>query len=423
MAARSPARVLEAPAELVPVAPNERVQLFDVLRGFCLFGVLLSNLNDWYGTADPVRGLDGVLHWAQDWLIESRFYSMLGFLFGIGFAIQLMRAADRGQDVRSMFYRRMGALLVLGALHGLLIWQGDILTTYALLGFVLVMFRRLSPRKLLLAAAATWMIIPYAVVRGMMLLNISWAPIPWLEPVTEWTYAHGTWGQTVVLGAQAYLYHLGRFSWISYPSFLALFLLGLWAIRTNAVSRLTARRRHLISALLVALACWGVAVYIGAKLPQWWPVARGSAPNWHHLRFWVARVDALRLGGEVATWSSSAAYALLFALAMSYRAAARKLQPLAALGRMTLTTYLVQSVVCTTLFYPWGFGWYGKVGYTGMFLLTVILFSVQVMFSVWWLRRYRFGPAEWLWRSLAYGKRQAMWIGDPVASAPAAETV
>src|SRR5204863_485058 len=139
-------------AELVPVAPHERVVLFDVLRGFCLFGVLWSNLNAWYTVAAPATTLDHAIQWTQDWLVDSRLYSLLGFLFGIGFAIQLTRATQRGEDVRHLFLRRMAVLLGFGLVHALLIWQGDILVSYALAGFALLLFRRSSPRTLLIAA-------------------------------------------------------------------------------------------------------------------------------------------------------------------------------------------------------------------------------------------------------------------------------
>src|SRR5215471_5328156 len=165
-------------AELDPVGPQERVQLFDVLRGFCLFGVLWSNLNDLYMVNAPASYLDHALQWTQDWLLESRFYSMLGFLFGIGFAIQLTRAAQRGQDVATLFLRRMTILLVFGAVHGMLIWQGDILHTYALLGFALVLFRRLSPLKLLIAAASVWLLLPFLFTRIVAALYWNWPPFP-----------------------------------------------------------------------------------------------------------------------------------------------------------------------------------------------------------------------------------------------------
>src|SRR5213078_889825 len=101
-------------------------------------------------------------------------------------------------------------------------------------------------------------------------------------------------------------------------------------------------------------------------------------------------------------------YAALLLLAFQTRVGTRLLAPLAATGRMALTTYLTQSVFCTTLFYSYGLGWFGRVGYTGMFEITVVLFAVQMAASVWWLRRYRFGPVEWLWRTLTYGRAPAM---------------
>jgi uncharacterized protein len=115
-----------------------------------LFGVLGSNLNDVYvsGYVSPATGLDRALGWTQYYLIESRFYTLLMILFGIGFSIQLVRANERGIDVRNSYYRRSAALLAIGVIHGFLIWFGDILTIYALVSFALVMFRTASDRQL-----------------------------------------------------------------------------------------------------------------------------------------------------------------------------------------------------------------------------------------------------------------------------------
>src|SRR5215831_2273328 len=156
------------PRELAPVSGGERVLLLDVLRGLAMFGVLWSNLNHWYGTTEPVTVLQQVLAWTQPLLLESRFYSLLAFLFGIGFAIQLTRAESRGVDVRAMFCRRMAALLGIGIVHGMLIWRGDILTAYALVGLLLAFFRRLSPRALVVWAAALLVVSPY-VVRAIVI--------------------------------------------------------------------------------------------------------------------------------------------------------------------------------------------------------------------------------------------------------------
>jgi uncharacterized protein len=297
----------------------------------------------------------------------------------------------------------------------MLIWHGDILTTYALLGFVLVLFRRLSPRKLLIAALMIWLAVPYVVVRINALLDLRWSLFPFNE--ANWIYANGTWPQILAQGARQYLWWHGRWPLFIYPAFLALFLFGLYATRVDLLKRLTRRRAYLLWTLLACLVCWGAASYMMTSLPRWWPAARTAVPSWQEARFWAPRDVLFRFAVTLATWANSAVYGLLFAIALSFPAVARRLRPLGALGRMTLTTYLVQSLVCTTLFYHWGFGLFDKVTYKGMLLITLILFSVQLVFSSWWLRRYRFGPAEWLWRSVSYGKKQPMRI-DRTGPAP-----
>src|SRR5947208_392712 len=115
-------------AELAPASPEERILLLDVLRGFAMFGVLWSNLNVMYAPADPSSGFEHALAFVQNGFVELRFYSLLGFLFGIGFALQIFRAEQRGMDVGNLFLRRMAALLAIGVAHGLAIWHGDVLT-------------------------------------------------------------------------------------------------------------------------------------------------------------------------------------------------------------------------------------------------------------------------------------------------------
>ena len=367
MAAHSPFSAHAVPTDLVPVTPQERVPLIDVLRGVCLFGVLWSNLNDWYMASDPVTSLDHALHWTQEWLVESRFYSMLGFLFGIGFAIQLTRAAQRGQDVATLFLRRMTILLVFGVVHGMLIWQGDILHTYALLGLALVLFRRLFPRKLLIAAASVWLLLPFLFTRIVAELHWNWPPFPFEHAI--WVYTHGTWPQTVAQGTKQFLYMFWRWSLFTFPSFLALFILGLWALKVDLINRLIHRRTFVLWSLFGALICWAAAQSLLMKI---------NPP----------RSSILFCLDDATTWANSAVYALIFALLTSFPVIAKRLQPLAALGRMTLTTYLVQSLVCTTLFYHWGFGLMGKTNYTGMlagFVFTADCLQLVVVeaLSLW----------------------------------------
>ena len=358
---------------LQPVPPSQRIATLDILRGFAMFGVLWSNLNDWYGVwnlaPEPVSLIDRALLWCQTWLVEERFYSLLGFLFGIGFAIQLGRAGARAAEARKIFVRRMLVLLGFGLIHGFLIWRGDILTYYALIGLLLLVYERLSPKWLLVATAATFLLVPLALRSIFHALNIPFGGSTSTTPAQAQIYAHGTYMQVAAQRARDFVFKYSH-TLPGFSAFLTLFLLGLWFERTGWRARVLSDVRWLRRVLLVAVAVAVAGFY------------------WDQ---------------QFLVWGSSAAYASVVALWAKQPRWGRFLHPLGAVGRMALTTYLTQSIVCTTLFYGWGLGWYGSVGYSGAFALAVTLFAAQTVASVYWLRRHRFGPAEWLWRRLAYG--------------------
>jgi uncharacterized protein len=401
---------------LAPVPPEDRVVTLDILRGFAMFGVLWSNLNDWYGTLDAATPLDRSLAWIQDWLLEGRFYSLLGFLFGIGFAIQLQRTPTGDLDRRNIFLRRMLVLLGIGIFHGLFIWHGDILAQYALLGFLLLLFRGLSQKRLVLATALTYLFLPYLILRVFLLLKLL------MPAVASSGWAHGTYAQATTFRIQHFLGQKGRWAMSgNWAHFLTLFLLGMLATRAGLVSKLLSNARESTRRLRwtfgVSLLCTAAGVYWSLNARAWWP--NPSPPYFqtqHALRFWLPRLEFLRVGDGLLTWGSSAAYALTLAM-LSLRPAGRSiLTPLAAVGRMPLTTYLTQSIVCTTLFYGYGFNLWGHMRFSGMLTITLTTFSLQMIASVYWLRHFRFGPAEWLWRSIAYGRPQPMKkLSSPMA--------
>jgi uncharacterized protein len=393
-----------------PVAPAERIVSLDLLRGFALFGVLLSNLNDWYGTTDPAGWLDSSLAFLQSWLLESRFYTLLGFVFGVGFAIQLARADSRGEDVRPVFYRRMLALFAFGVAHVVFLWRGDILIQYALLGCFLVLFRDLRPRGVLVAALVTWLVVPYVI--GLVMRGLHAEMLP-RDPdgVDNWIYANGSYLQVMPVRIRGFLDWYGRWPQLVFPSFLVLFLFGLWSQKSGLIARFSDSRllrRIFIGSLGLAVVSTGLGMVL-------WKVFEPPPPStdWRTLGFWIPWRLPLRLLFDLSTWSSAGVYGaglLLLALRPRGRAV---LAPLAVLGRMPLTTYLTQSVVCSLLFYGYGLRWYGMVSFSGMLMIACTLFAAQILFSGWWLRRYRFGPAEWLWRSLAYGRIQPMRVAAP----------
>jgi uncharacterized protein len=398
---------------LEPVAPSERIQALDLLRGWAMFGVLWSNLNDWYGTTEETTRFDRILSFSQEWLVESRFYTLLCFLFGIGFGIQLMRATERGTSLQRTYVRRSAALLAIGLIHGLLIWRGDILTLYALVSFSLLLFRDSTPRQQLAWAAGIALFSSEVITRVRWLAGQRYM-VP-REPATtaNWIYGHGSYRQIAQQRVHDFADWWGRWGLVTYFAVLAMFLVGVWAIRSGFARRVFTEprttRRFLAGCVVVALVgyaaeIFGAKILISARRVE--PTTTSVMLSWR--TFVVHALD----------WSveaSGLAYAAVLLLVFQTKRGARLLAPLAATGRMALTTYLTQSVICTTLFYSYGFRLIGRVGYTGMFVITVVLFAVQMAVSVWWLKRYRFGPVEWLWRTLTYGRAPAMRVETSTA--------
>jgi uncharacterized protein len=394
---------------LQPVAPSERIGGLDLLRGWAMFGVLWSNLNDWYATVKPVTRADHVLTFVQEWLLESRFYELLIVLFGIGFAIQLTRARKRGVDLRNVYLRRSAALLGIGMIHAFLIWHGDILMSYAVASFALLLFRDASPRQQL-----AWGIF-LACAGGYIGFHIHFA-LGQIYVVSEryWggspaTYATGTLAEIQRQRFRDVWHWWGLFGLSSYFRLVGTFLLGAWAYRSGLVERVIANRRTTWRFLAVCIAAMLVGYSLDiyhwdAKI--WAPLTRPPETllawrAWNPRNVLLAALRQTDLAGGLV-------YASLLLLVFQTHLGRRFMAPLAATGRMGLTTYLTQSVVCTTLFYSYGLGWFGKVGYTGMFEITVTIFAVQMAISTWWLKRFRFGPVEWLWRAITYGRAPAM---------------
>src|SRR5207237_2108859 len=327
-----------------------------------MFGVLWSNLNDVYANAGSVTTLDHALWWTQQWLLESRFYSLLILLFGIGFGIQLIRADSRPTDLRNTYYRRSAALLAIGVVHGTLIWHGDILTIYALVAFALVMFRTASTRRILVAAALLWFVGP-VIVRELMFLSGLRFPLPFLSRATRTAiYAHGTWLQIERARVGEYTDWLGHFGLTSYVSILASFLIGLWSIKSGYLRRVIDEPRATRRLLAVAL----VAAAIGYARLRWadtvWPFVLprdNRVPAFPYPGFQLAMLRFFVLKFfDWATEGTAIAYACILLLIWQRPRGERLLRPLAATGRMALTTYITQSIVCTLLFYIYGLGRY-----------------------------------------------------------------
>lgn len=362
-----------------PIRPGERILALDVLRGFAMLGVLIAYCLWSLGTAPPesFSRIDNLLGEAAGFAIDGKFYTILAFLFGIGFSIQLDRAADDSTMVL-IFCRRLAALAAIGLVHALLLRNGDILLPYALTGFLLIPFRR-SPYQVIFLTAAVALLVPYAV---QALWQASGIPLPQRPSLAGAPYLveNAAWVR--------YWYETALFNW---PINLTLFLFGLYAGRTQLLTRLSTDRRKLTVIAIVGLV-GGAALYMTrAQLVQ----ADPTLP----LQQMIA--------GLLFTfhcWAMSSAYVAMLLLALRAPRGAKALLPLAAIGRLALTNYLMQAAVIVPL--SLAFGWFDRFTPPTAILLAVTLFAaIQLPFSLWWVRRFQFGPAEWIWRTLAYGRK------------------
>lgn len=377
-----------------PAAPSERAVALDALRGIALFGVLLVNLVTSFRVSLfeqflPAAGLPGS---ATDRVVASivtiglefKAFILFSLLFGVGLAAQRERTRARGVPFAPYIARRLGMLLVIGLGHLFLIWNGDILTLYAVVGVLAAPLLGLPLRVLL------------PIVLGLFVLSVLPLPyprpFPSLEAMQEHVdearrvYGAGSFGQVLAFRVREAVPISALLLW-SAPRTLGLFLLGACAWRAG-IFREGQRR-----ALLVALASIGIgagaaatwAASSGADLGRWGDAARGWGPV------------LLALG-----------YGATILVAFAQPRIARGLSLFAPLGRMALTSYLTQSIVLSVLFYGWGLGLYGRLGEGSAAAIGVGIFVAEAAFSAAWLRRYRFGPVEWVWRSVTYGARQPM---------------
>lgn len=384
---------------LVPSTDTERVELIDALRGFALAGVLLANLDplslhyflDEAARARlPTAGFDAWAAYATNLLVTGKSITLFSLLFGLSFSVQLERAQAKGAGLAT-YLRRIAVLLLIGCLHTYLLWWGDILLVYAVLAIALIAFRRVSDRWLLVTGLA---------------LALSW---PLAKPLIEQMRPPG-----LASAAQMHAASLAAFSsdsvaaaftqnvafanwnrWASWgvlPFVFADFLLGYWAGRRRLLHEPLAHA-VLLRTLVVAGGLAGLVASVAESRVE----ASGAAAD--GLQALLQRLGPLGLG---------CAYAAGFALLFQRPAWRRWLRWLAPVGRMALTNYLIQTPVCLALFYGIGLGLGPYAGYPGRFVAWASIFAAQIAFSHWWLARYRFGPLEWAWRSVTYGRRQAL---------------
>ena len=408
------------PSAIAPVQQADRIQIIDVLRGFALFGILFVNMVIFNRPIQVILfPVDSAAPWydqAADWLIhflgEGKFYALFSMLFGLGLTLQMERIEARGGKFVPLYARRLLVLLGIGLVHAFLIWMGDILIMYALLGFLLILFRNARPRTLLI-----WALILIALpllfnlcITALLELGRSFPEgAAEIEMVFTQTianfeadlarayrvYASGTFGE--ITAQRIYDYTSMGLSAYMVMGFnvMAMFLLGVYFGKTEVFRNLEGNRDRFRKLL-----AWGLPLGLAGNALYATLVLSMSRiePTWTLL--------LSTFGQTVGAPLLMLAYVSIFCLLALSPVWAKQLQVLAPVGQMALTNYLTQSIVCTLIFYGYGLGLFGQMGAATGIGLTIVIYALQIPLSHWWMRRFLYGPVEWLWRSLTYGKPQ-----------------
>ena len=393
---------MQRPTELAPTTAGERYEVLDALRGLALFGIISANmilyslylyLPDSAKAGMGTQAADRVLDFLELLLIEGKFYTIFSVLFGIGFSILLSRASGKKMGFHRFFLRRVFFLFLIGAAHAVLFWHDDILEAYALCGALLLPFANVRNRTII-AFAVLALLTPIAikVVGGIPVGVLTEAQNALFD---RFGFTRDTVISIWTRGSFGVIVRLNLIKWFSQVSFLIMsgmifkiygcFLLGFYIGRTEIYKRL-----ELYRPIVKRMAIAGIAI--------------GLPLNFVYASTFDSGSWAEVLSGTFGILPLSLGYVCLFCLIWFDIKGRKRMRHFAPVGRMALTNYVGQSVICTLIFYGTGLGLGGTMGPTLYLPVGLAVYGVQVVISRLWLDHFRFGPLEWLWRTLTYGE-------------------
>lgn len=403
-----------------PIQSKNRIHLIDGLRGFALFGILIAHMLVWF-SVDPLPeeiwlqyqtgSLNHLALFLNKGFLTGKFYTFFSFLFGVSFALQLFRRKEGDSRFLPRFMWRLVLLLLIGIIHNLL-WKGDILAIYAVLGFLLILFRKASNRALLAFSLILALNIPLLIHAGVQQAKTQvQTPATEAEMMLErqleeaekreryLTTKSGSYSELIQMNMEGFPDKIEtQFASGRIYVTLGFFLLGLWAGRKKLFEQVGAREKLFKNAIWVLLAA-NVAL-LGLFFAAQTLLARLNEPVWGPPVL------------NVLFAAHSAAMTVLYIAGMTLLLQKKSwrpvLQNLSAIGKMTLTNYLMQTVVGLGLFFSLGLGLMGELDPIYCLVIGVVVFGAQILFSRWWMTRFNYGPVEWLWRSATYLKWQPL---------------
>src|SRR5699024_11056404 len=381
-----------------PLQKSERMMWIDAARGFAILGIFVVNIGAFsapyflYGGEKDAwsHAIDQFTHVMIDIFFQASFYTLFSLLFGFGLQILKERLITKGIAVSPFLFRRLIILMMFGMIHAFLIWHGDILLSYGIIGLFFMAFIYRSDRAILLWG--TLILGSSVFLYTVMLYNVraflGGANTSGIHRA-ETYYASNDWFVILDQNLNDWLYANSIFSYVLLgTTLLPLFLIGMYLARKRWLHNPSQHRKRLWAAWVVSLIVF-IALKMGPYLngnPEWFSYTQDN------------------VGG------AASALFYLFSITLSAQSIFGKklLKPFSFVGRMSLSNYILQSLICFILFYGVGFGLYGSVRPIEAMGIVALVYTLQVFVSKWWLAKYRYGPLEWLWRSLTYKQKQPL---------------
>lgn len=396
-------------------SPEQRIISLDLLRGFAVLGILIMNIQSFsaigaaYINPTAYGDLTGLNKWI--WILselfaDSKFMSIFSMLFGVGIIIFTERALKKGRRAGRLHYRRNFWLFLFGMVHAYLIWYGDILVAYSLCAFLAFVFRKLKPKTLLIYSVL-FFIVPIIFTVGSGLSIEYWPEETynqnkqtWMPDAatidTEMAAMRGNWIEQMDIRIPGAIFlQTFLFFWQTFWRVMSMMLLGMvlykWGVMSAEKSKSFYLKMGIISLSLGYL-------FTGTGIIQ----------NFNHN--WS--MDYSMFAGSMFNYTGSIGVALGYiALVMFFVKSTfgRGLKyMLISVGRMAFTNYILMSIICTFIFYGHGFGLFGKIERTGQILIVLAVWIIILVISHSWLKKFQYGPLEWLWRVLTYWQKQPM---------------
>jgi len=395
--------------KLAPITPGERYPSLDILRGFAILGILLMNIQNFsmieaaYINPTAYGDLAGINKWS--WIVshvlaDQKFLSLFSILFGAGIVLFTNRIEKRGLKPAGMHYRRIFWLLVIGLIHAYVFWHGDILVPYAICGAIAFLFRKKKPKTLLTVGLIIFSISsliyimfgvsihqwPQEAIQGTM---ASWNP--GTEKIAaELTAYRGGWLEQMTHRIPASLI-FQTFIFLIWTGWRVggLMLIGMALYKWDI---LTAKRTRSYYVTFMSIG-------FGIGLPL---VIYGVIKNFS--TGWTMQYSMF-LGSQFNYWGSlfiAMGYIGLIMFISKHITEKKGCTSLQAVGRLAFSNYLFQTLICTFIFYGHGLGLFGKVQRITQLAIVLGIWTLQLIVSSLWLRYFRYGPVEWIWRSLTY---------------------